>query len=90
MGSQTNHDTLAAAPAAIVLREAAIGGGWRWRIAERVSAWQPDRSHGGMGPCVVTYSLTSGLPYRTEEAAQTDAALIVARDKDCWGPNGSR
>lgn len=86
MGSQAVHNARIDAPAAIVIRLKGDTRPWHWFIAVKHDAWQPDRSNGGSGPVVLTYRLAPGLPYATEAEAQTDAALILAREtKDLNG-----
>lgn len=86
MGSQVVYNTLVDAPPAIVVDCSSIGGGWR--IAERRDGIQPNRSHGGIGPVVLRYELAP-LPYRSQRAAETDAALIVARNPHPYDPTRS-
>lgn len=76
MGSQQTYHEEHAAPAAIVVYAAGF-----WFIAVREGAWQPNRDHGGMGPVVVRYR-QRGRSYASQEAATTDAALIIARESD--------
>lgn len=81
MGSQEVWHRRVNAPSAIVVDTPA-----GWFVAERGGGEQPDRSHGGMGPVVLTYTVPArSLPYRSKEAATGDALLILARDYDPEG-----
>lgn len=77
MGSQQVWHARVNSPPAIVI-ETHDG----WRIAIRGDGTQPNQLGGGAGPVVLTYAFAPGLPYPSQKLAESDASLIIARDRD--------